>query len=56
VGNSVWLRGSQGVCQEMTIILQALKIKSVLSVYALVVSKYFGCLVVEKLKSKVLTT
>jgi hypothetical protein len=34
--------------------LEVLKIKSVLSIYALMVFKVFGCLVMEKLGDKVL--
>jgi len=38
----------------MNIFLKVLKIKSVLSVYAPIVLKFFNCLVMEKIKDEVL--
>jgi hypothetical protein len=40
----------QGLCHEMNISLKVSKIRSVLSVYALMVFQFFCCLVMEKLK------
>jgi hypothetical protein len=37
-------------CHEMNNYFKALKIKSLLSLYALIVSKKFCCLVMEKIK------
>jgi hypothetical protein len=39
----------KGLCHEMNF-LKVLKIKSVLFVYALIVFKFFHCLVMEKIK------
>ncbi len=44
----------KGLCHEMNNFLKVLKIKSVLSVYALMVFKFFSCLVMEKIKDEVL--
>ncbi len=44
----------KGLCHEMNNFLKVLKIKSVLSVYAPIVLKNFGCLVMEKIKDEVL--
>jgi hypothetical protein len=48
------VRGSRDCVKRLKICLKVLKIKSVLSVYALMVFKLFFCLVMEKLEDKVL--
>ncbi len=45
---------SKGLCHEMNNFLKVLNIKSVLSVYALIVFNFFCCFVMEKIKDKVL--
>ncbi len=44
----------KGLCHEMKYFLKVLRIKSLLSLYTLIVFKFFCCLVMEKLKDKVL--
>jgi hypothetical protein len=44
----------KGLCHEMNNFFKVLKIKSVFSVYAPMVFKFFCCLVTEQLKDKVL--
>ncbi len=47
--------GLQGLCHEITIFLMAYQVKSVLSVYALVVFKNFFVFIAKKIKFQVFT-